>query len=287
MSNENEIIGCLGPKGTFGSIVAKLLMSKMTMNKCVFYPTHFDVLEAVEYGKIKYGVVGAENSTDGSVTEVIDYFIFNAKNILVYNEVVIPINQCLWGKPDIDLNDVEIIFSHPTGLGQCSESIHALLSPKIQKIAVSSTAAAVSEMVKSSIPAVAIAGSMAEIEGAVIIFDKFQDKGDNETRFWVVSSKCCDDIHPPTGNDRTSLAFKLPNIPGALVSVLNCFSERDLNLSKIESRPDKNNSWEYFFLVDVEAHQQDPLIQEALEDMRTKTSELIVLGSYAQWKEKI
>ena len=174
------------------------------------------------------------------------------------------------------MEDVKIVISHPKGLGQCSKNIHRYF-PSAQQVAAESTAAAVVMMLESDMPAVAIAGRTAAQEGAVILQEQFQDVPTNETRFWVVGQSCPE----PTGHDQTSLAFELfKNVPGALMPVYALFAARGINLSKLESRPTKEAIGEVVFLADVDGHQKDPVLKEALEYVKVCTPKLRVFGSY-------
>lgn len=270
-------IAYLGPKGTFGNEAVRMWNPGAVY---VPFPSHLHILDAVEKGDIEEGIVAIENSIDGSVTDVLDYLIHDAHRIRVRGEIVVAVNQCLWTKPGTVLEDVRVVFSHPKGLGQCAKNIHALF-PGAKQAATESTAGAVIKMLESDVPSVAIAGKMAGQDGAVVLKENFQDMMDNSTRFWVIGRRNA----RPTGCDKTSLAFELyENAPGALVVVLALFASRGLNLAKVESRPNKEALGKYVFLLDAEAHQQDPALRDALSKVRLCTSRLKVFGSYARWQ---
>ncbi|OHA63719.1 MAG: hypothetical protein A2843_02745 [Candidatus Wildermuthbacteria bacterium RIFCSPHIGHO2_01_FULL_48_27b] len=272
-------IGFLGPVGTFGHEAAKTWLPE---GPHVPYPSHLHVLEAVEKNEVSLGVVAVENSIDGPVTDVLDYLIHDARRVRVCGEVVMNISQCLWGRHGTVLEDVQVVFSHPKGLGQCAKNIHALF-PKAKQIATDSTAGAVIQMLESDVPAVAIAGKAAAQEGAVILQENVQDRQRNSTRFWVVGRRSA----RPTGCDKTSLAFEtFKDKPGALLTIYAIFAARGLNLSRMESRPAKTALGQYVFLVDVEAHREDLELKDALVAARRCTSRLKVFGSYPQWREQ-
>jgi prephenate dehydratase len=272
MSNQ---IAFLGPIGTFGHEAAKMWRSEAVH---IPFSSHLHILEAVEKGKIAEGIVAVENSIDGSVMDVLDYFIHNARRARVQGEVVLSVNQCLWGRSGTKLEDVRVVISHPKGLGQCSRNIYALF-PNAGQEAADSTAVAVSRMLQYELPAVAIAGAAAGQDGAIVLRENFQDRANNSTRFWVVGRR---NVHS-TGNDRTSLAFELfENAPGALLSVLAIFASRGLNLSKVESRPSKEALGKYVFLVDVDGHKKDEALADALNKVRVCTPRLKVFGSYSR-----
>lgn len=274
------MIAYLGPKGTFGEEAVNVWDPHATH---IPFASHLEVLDAVNNGKAQRGIVAVENSIDGGVRDVVDYFIHKKTlKIKVCGEVIIPINQCLFMKPGVKLQDVQVVISHPTGLGQCARNIHKTF-PNARQKAVESTAEAVGKMLAMDIPAVAIAGKAAAQPGAVIVREKFQDNDNNTTRFWVVGRHS----PSPTGNDKTSLVFEtFTNAPGALVSVLNIFALGGLNLAKIESRPTKKAMGEYVFLVDVEAHAADVSLRDALKMLKLSTPWVRVFGSYPRWRSK-
>ena len=269
-------IGYLGPAGTFGEEAARVWLPG---GRYIPFPSHLHILEAVENGEIGQGIVAIENSVEGVVNVVLDYFIHNAKKIRVRGEVALGIHQCLFGKPGTVAEDVQMVLSHPTGLGQCARSIHAMF-PRAQQVGTDSTAAAVRKMLDAVVPAVAIAGRSAAQEGAVVLRENFQDAENNSTRFWVVGRRSAQ----PTGCDKTSLVFETyANAPGALFSILALFASRGLNLCRLESRPTKEALGQYVFIVDVEAHQADPVMRDALGKVRLCVPRLKVFGSYARW----
>lgn len=152
--------------------------------------------------------------------------------------------------------------------------------PRAQQVGTDSTAAAVRKMLDAVVPAVAIAGRSAAQEGAVVLRENFQDAENNSTRFWVVGRRSAQ----PTGCDKTSLVFETyANAPGALFSILALFASRGLNLCRLESRPTKEALGQYVFIVDVEAHQADPVMRDALGKVRLCVPRLKVFGSYARW----
>lgn len=262
----------LGPTGTFGNEAAKLWKPKATL---VPFPSHLHILNAVEKGDVPEGIVAVENSIDGPVTDVMDFFIHDAKRVRVCGEVVVRVNQCLFAKPGMRLEDVQIVISHPKALGQCGRNIYRLF-PSAHQVPVNSTAEAVGMML-NSVNAVAIAGKPAMQPGTVILQENFQDVERNDTRFWVVGRRAA----KPTGKDKTSLVFETyENAPGALFVVYAIFAARGLNLSKMESRPTREALGAYVFLVDVEAHQKDPTLQDAFKKVRACTPRLKVFGSY-------
>ncbi|MBI2916836.1 MAG: prephenate dehydratase [Chloroflexi bacterium] len=272
-------VAYLGPPGTFSEEAALRYDSAAEL---VPFPNVSAVAAAVSTGMADEGVVAIENSVEGSVTDTLDLLIHES-SLSIRWELVLPIEHCLLVKPGVQAHQVKLVFSHPQALAQCRGFLERCF-PRVRAMAALSTAAAVEQALASPEPAAAIATRRAAtIYGAEVLARGVQDRVANVTRFVVLAQE----DHPPTGNDRTSVAFYMAEAedrPGALVEVLQEFSSRQLNLSKIESRPSKESLGKYFFLVDIEGHREDPLVAQALERVRFRTGKLKVFGSYPRYK---
>lgn len=265
----------LGPPGTFTEEAA---LHYAPDAERIPYPTITAVAQAVRRGNVDQGVVPIENSLEGSVAETLDLLLEAESPLRIYQEMVLPIQHYLLVKPGTRREDIRTIFSHPQALGQCRHYIERTFPSSVGIVPTTSTAAAVAEMMSFPLPAAAI-GTLraAELYGAVPLDQGIQDHPGNETRFVVLALT----DHEPTGRDRISLSFTFAeDRPGLLVSVLQEFSQRGINLSKVESRPMKTALGNYFFLVDLEGHQRDPVVAEALEQVAKKVASLRVFGSY-------
>jgi prephenate dehydratase len=240
------------------------------------------VATAVQSGMADEGVVPIENSLEGSVTETLDVLVHTDKPLMVRREVVLPISHLLLVKPDTPAEAVKVIFSHPQALAQCRGFIERCF-PKATVEAALSTAAAVEEMMGRENAAAIGNRRAAELYGAEVLAADIQDRSPNVTRFVVLARE----DHPPTGDDKTSLAFTfaVEDRPGLLVGALEEFSSRSINLSKIESRPSKEKLGTYIFLVDVGGHRTEPDLAEAIKRVQERCSFFRILGSYPQFKE--
>src|SRR5574341_1818783 len=180
--------------------------------------------------------------------------------------------------------DVRVIFVHPQTLGQCRGFIERCF-PKATLEAALSNAAAVEEMMAHEQAAAIGTGRAAEIYGAKVLARGIQDRNPNVTRFVVLERE----DHQPTGDDKTSVAltFAKEDKPGQLVGALQEFSKRDINLSKIESRPSKERLGTYSFLIDVDGHRTDAPLAEALKEIEGRCSFFRVLGSYPRYRETV
>ena len=263
----------LGPPGTYSEEAALLYDADAELVSATSLPA---VIDIVHDGDAEEGIVPVENSLEGAVTFTADLLIHET-TLKIKSELVLPIHHCLLAKGGAMPDDVEVVYSHPQSLGQCREYIRRRF-PNATPMQSLSNSAAVIDMMQSAKPAVAIAGRRAASFFDVQILEEWvEDNHSNATRFIVLSAE----DSAPTGRDKTSICFNFDaDKPGSLVSVLAEFSERGINLNKIESRPTRVSLGRYFFLADVDGHQQDGDVRSALEAIGEKVSMLKVLGSY-------
>jgi prephenate dehydratase len=265
----------LGPPGTFTEEAALLYDPSAQM---LPFQSFAAVATAVGSGMADEGVMAIENSLGGSVIETLDILIHDT-HLLIRHELVLPIEHYLLVRPGTQSEDVRAIFSHPQALAQCRRFLESCF-PKAELVAALSTANAVEEMMSQDGSAAISTRRAAELYGAHILAAKIQDQQENVTRFVVLGAA----DHPRTGKDKTSLAFGFADDrPGLLVSVLQEFSTRGINLSKVESRPTRARLGEYIFLVDLLGHRDDPPIREALDLVRQQASFVKVFGSYPRF----
>jgi len=237
-----------------------------------------DVFESVEKGENLYGVVPIENSIEGSVNQTYDLFLTH--DLKVCGETILKIVHCLITNPKTRLNSVKVVYSHPQALAQCRGFLEDL---GCELIPTYDTAGSVKMMKeKGLMDAGAIASERAaEIYGMKVLVKGIADNPNNYTRFFVLSKK----DSPPTGKDKTSIIFSTKHVPGALFHALEEFALRDINLTKIESRPTKQQLWEYNFYLDFEGHRLEERCREALKALEKKSAFVRVLGSYPKASE--
>jgi prephenate dehydratase len=267
-------IAYLGPPGTNTEQAALKYDSQAHL---IPFPSVSAVASAVDTGIASEGVVPIENSLEGSVNDTLDH----ESRLLICRELVLDIENHLLVKPGTPAAGLKVIFSHPQALAQSRRFVERCY-PKAQMVAALSTAAAVEDMMASTEPAAAVGNARAaELYGAQILARNIQDRSPNVTRFVVLSA----DDHAPTGRDKTSLAFTFnDDRPGLLYEVLGEFAKHNINLAKIESRPSKEALGRYIFLIDLEGHRQDKLINEVLDIVKVKTSFFKIMGSYPKYQ---
>jgi prephenate dehydratase len=281
-------IAYLGPPGTFGEQAALRYRAQRAARApqagagpapdLLPFPSHAGVAAAVQSGMADEGLLAVENSVEGSVAESLDILIHD-QQLHVRGELVIAIEQCLIVAPGRRADEVRVIFSHPTALGQCRGFLERCF-PKAQLEPALSTAEAVREALERPDAAAIAAARAAELHGAEVLARGIQDRRNNVTRFVVVGRTDAE----PTGDDKTSLAFTTyHDRPGTLVAVLQELAVREINLTRIESRPGRDQLGVYVFLVDFQGHRCDPHVEDALNALREKTQTLHIIGSYPRF----
>ncbi len=262
-------IGILGPEGTFSEKAARLWRSKARLR---YFDDIPGIFKEVKEGKIDFAIVPIENSLEGSVIATLNLLLeFDLK---IAGEVVIPINHCLLskGKP----SNIKVILSHPQALAQCSKFLK-MKFPNVELRAVGSTAHAAKLAMEFEEMAAVASEEAARRYGLNVLMREIQDERENYTRFAVLATK----IPNPGRRNKTSIMVHLKeNRPGALHAFLGIFAKRNINLTKIESRPSKKALGDYLFFIDFEGHIKDRTIAEALEEAREMVDKLKVLGSY-------
>ncbi len=272
MQEEPKKIAFLGPRGTFCEQASRTFFRSAPF-KFSEHPTITDVFRAVNVGEADYGVTPIENSTEGSVNVALDLLL--TSDLEVCGEIEQRIRHNLITRPGTNWHSVKTVVSHPQALAQCRKFLEENL-PMARMKEVSSTSAAVN-IAKNSKNTVAIGTKLAaKINGMKIAACGIEDNPRNFTRFFVLGREDTN----PAGEDKTSIIFSVKHVPGALFDALQVFAKRNLNLTKIESRPARRVPWEYVFYCDFEGHRKEEKCQTALRDLESKCIFLKVLGSY-------
>lgn len=268
-------IAYLGPPGTFTEQAAALFAGDAASADFLPFPSITASAEAVARGDADAAVVPFENSLAGAVGETHD-LIIHQLDLMIRDELVIPIEHCLIVAPDADISDIQVIYSHPQALGQCQRYLNRRF-PNARTEATLSTAQAVGRAVELGDQVAAIAPRRAaHLHQAQIVEFGIEDDHRNATRFVVLAHQDQD----PTGDDRSTILFSTANRPGALLRVLQHFADADINLTRIESRPSRELLGAYLFLIDCEGHRSDPALANALERMQPDLERLRIIGSY-------
>jgi prephenate dehydratase len=279
--------GYLGPEGTF-SEEALLGSIERAAVRPVGIETIRDTVMAVQRGTVEWGLVPIENSIEGSVTVTLDTLAGDAREVAIVGEVVLPVRHYLVAATPLGLGQIQTIVSHPHVPGQCTRFLHEKL-PGAQIVAATSTAEAVRLVSSGEDGSLAAIGTRlaAELYECIVIAEGIQDREDNETRFvWLArtdSSLGAPPLRAPTSTkSKTSLVFwgAGADHAGWLVLCLSEFAKREINLTKIESRPMREQLGHYMFFVDLEGSLSEQSVSEALAGLRARCEQVRVFGSY-------
>ena len=231
------------------------------------------VFEMVEKGVSAFGVVPVENSLEGSVNETYDLLLDSS--LKVSGEIDLRVVHCLIASPETQLSDIRVVYSHPQALAQCRRFLESL---NCEVVSTYDTAGSV-KMIRERrlVDSAAVASEKAaDVYGMKVLRRAIEDSPNNYTRFYVLSK----DDAPPSGRDKTSIIFSVKHLPGTLFNALQEFAARSINLTKIESRPNRQNPWEYNFYLDFEGHRKDVACKDALGGLRKRSIFVKILGSY-------
>jgi prephenate dehydratase len=272
-------VSFLGPRGTFTED-ALLEAADGGELETLPAPSVYAAIAAVESGEADRAFVPFENSIEGSVRPTLDTLAFDVAGVQIVGEHDLSVTQSLIARRELELDAIELVMSHPQGTAQCARFLRDHL-PRAEVRSASSTAEAVRIVGESDQPWAALgAASAAELYGCVVLREGVQDEADNVTRFvWIAPQGT-----EPQGSGpwRTTLVFSElgEDKPGALVEALAVFSDRGVNLTRIESRPRRSGLGRYMFFCDCEGSLADDGVAAAIEDLRDKAESVRILGSY-------
>jgi prephenate dehydratase len=272
-------VAYLGPPGTFTEDALREAIGGEQV-ETVPKPSVYAAIIAVEAGDADRALVPFENSIEGAVSATLDTLAFDAHEVTIVGEYDLPIRHCLIAREQIPLERIEVVLSHPQASAQCARFIRENL-PGAEVRAAASTADAVRRVSEQEGAWAALgAASAARLYGAAVLRDGIEDEPDNVTRFvWVAPAG----TRPEGGGPwRTSLVFAElgDDHPGALVEALQAFSERGVNLTRIESRPLRRGLGRYMFFCDLEGLNEQAEVAAAIEELRGKAESVRILGSY-------
>ena len=283
-------VAYFGPEGTWTQ-EALLAATAGRELDAIPYPTIYDTVMAVHFGSVQRALVPIENSLEGSVNATLDALAMETEDVAILGEVVHPIRHCLIARTPLELSEIETVVSHPQATAQCARFIRTRL-PGAQVLAGSSTAEAVKTVAEHDGAWAALGNRVAaERYGCQVLRAGVEDVADNETRFvWLGPVGAPPDglgaselaAAPPLGPWKTAVVFwgVGSEAPGWLVHCLSEFATRDVNLTRIESRPRKQGLGRYMFFLDLEGRDIEPHVADALVGLRAHVEVLRVLGSF-------
>ncbi len=232
-----------------------------------------EIFRAVESGRVDLGMVPIENSTAGAINQSYDLLL--DFDLPITREVIYRVHLALMALRGVAIGDVKRVYSHPVALAQCARFT---AEHGFEAVVAYDTAGSAKLLAAGNErDAAAIASETAARRyGLDLLARHIEDLTNNYTRFFVISKAAPERVE----NCKTSLVFATKHTPGALHACLGDFASRGINLTKLESRPDRRDPWHYVFYVDLQVHQEDAVCREALASLADKTSFLRVLGSY-------
>jgi prephenate dehydratase len=284
---ERPRVGYLGPAGTF-SEEALLASAAADAVEPYALASIYDTVMALRGGEVSWAIVPIENSLDGSISVTLDLLAGDADDVKIVGEALLRVRHSLIGAAAVPLSEIETVITHPQVPGQCTRFLRNELA-HAQVLTAASTAEAVRAVVAEGRREQAALGTplAARIYGGTILREGVEDRDDNETRFvWLTASARAEQPAPLRASTskewKTSLVFwgAGAESPGWLVRCLDEFARRNINLTKIESRPRRERLGSYMFFADLAASMADPAVAEAVKSVRVMCEEVRVLGSY-------
>jgi prephenate dehydratase len=290
-------VGYFGPEGTFTHEALLHATAGGDGLDLVPLASIYDTIMAVHDRSVDRALVPIENSVEGAVNATLDTLAIDAQDVRIVGELVRPIQHSLIARRPLELDEVETLVSHPQPLAQCARFIRGSL-PGVRVLAGSSTAEAVQIVSEHDEPWAALGNSVAaERYGCVVLREGVEDAHDNETRFvWLAPmgapvdgpGRAGDVGTDPAEDGATDRSWKTAIVfwgagssaPGWLVSCLSELSSREVNMTRIESRPRRRGLGQYMFFADFEGRDSESHVAEALEALRGHVEVLRVLGSF-------
>ncbi len=283
-------IGVLGPKGSYTEKATKQWLNRNhheSDNSLKYCDDIQDVFFALNSGSVDIGVVPLENSIEGSVGVTLDMLL--ESDVSVIGETVVVVEHCLLSRGKKE--DIKIILSHPQGLAQCRQFLKEQFR-NVELRTTGSTSHAAKLATEFTEMAAIASKEAAETYDLDVLISNIQDRKQNQTRFFVIipsdGQQLFENITQYNADDqdyKTSIIVYLDrDRPGALYEILSEFAQKDINLTRIESRPSKQSLGDYVFYIDLEGYINDGIIKDAIYNVKSKVGMLKILGSYPEYK---
>jgi chorismate mutase/prephenate dehydratase len=263
-------VAYLGPEWTYSHLAARSIFG----HSALYYPsaTLEDVFDAISKDKVHVAVVPIENSLQGGVGRSMD--LLYERPVRVIGECYLEVSHYLCGNSG-SIENVKHLYAHPQAIEQCR--LWVLENLKLVEFYECASTAQAAQLAKKDPSGAALCNLYAAHHyGLGILAERVEDQAGNTTRFLALGKQ----LYSPTGNDKTSLLFAVPDQPGALHTTLEAFAQAEVNMTRIESRPNRLFPWQYLFYADIEGHIEESNVQKALEGLKSRVSFLKILGSY-------
>jgi chorismate mutase/prephenate dehydratase len=267
---ETLSVAFLGPRGTFSEEAARKRFGGAV--RALACASIDEVFRQVEARQVGFGVVPVENSTDGAVGLTLDLLVGTTARMC--GEVLLPVHQCFMSLA-ADGKGIRRVYAHSQSLAQCHEWLNQN-HPAAERVPVVSNAEAARLASQEAGSASIGSRAAAALYTLTLLAENIEDNPTNTTRFAVIGHQSV----PPSGRDKTSLVMSAANRPGAMHELLAPLAQHAVSMTRLESRPSRTGMWEYVFFMDVEGHEEDPRVAQALQGVRERASFLKILGSY-------
>ncbi len=265
-------VGFQGESGSYSEASARIQYPDPNYSFIPFRSFR-ELFDGVENSVVDLAVVPIENSTEGSINETYDLLV--EKPLYAIGEIYQKIHHCLIIDKNSSPDEISVVYSHPQALAQCRKYIQ---KKHLESIPMYDTAGSVKFIKEThNTSAAAIASKhAAQIYDMKVVEEDIEDNSNNFTRFLIISKS----YDMKADDNKISVIFSIPHAPGSLYSILQEFALRNINLTRIESRPTKNIPWEYYFFVDLEGNVNDDKISASLLSVKSATIFFKLLGSY-------
>jgi prephenate dehydratase len=273
----NSFVAFQGETGAYSELAAlEYFRTEVATLPCKSFE---EVFNAVSQERAAHGMLPIENSLAGSIHSNYDLLLHN--DLYIAGEYHLRVNHCLLALPGARLSDIRQVLSHPQALAQCRATLARLGIEQIAAADTAGSARLVRERNDRTLAALA-SRHAAQVYGLAILAEDMEDNPANYTRFLVLSRQPGSAEEADIGDYKTSVVFSLKNHPGSLFKALSVFALRDIDLTKIESRPLPGQPWEYLFYIDFAGHSEQSVCQHALAHLQELAPFLRVLGSYTR-----
>ncbi len=241
--------------------------------------TFREVFDRVEAGDADWGVLPIENSLTGSIKE--NYDLLSERSLTLVGETIVAVQHCLMALPDQRLEDIREVLSHPQGLEQCSAYLRRLAAETVPAYDTAGSAKLIRQEMRQGAAAIA-SRRAAELYRLAILAESIQDQADNYTRFVAIAPRGKTPSFNLAAPRKSSIILSLPNEPGSLYQALGVLARRGIQLTWLESRPNRRKPWEYLFYLDFEGDLHEPRIEAAMGELAQTAASIVPLGSYPQ-----
>lgn len=275
---ENLVVGYQGVPGSFGN--EAMLKYFKNIKEAKAYEKFEDVFKAVENGEIEYGILPVENSSTGGIGTVED--LLKEYNLYIVGEECIRISQNLVGIKGATVDDIKEVYSHPQGFEQSTKFFDKHKDYNLIPYSNTAISAKLVSDLKDKSKAAIASERAAKLYDLKIIKKDVNDLKNNYTRFIVIGR----DLECDETCDKVSILFSIEDTSGGLYTVIRDIKEFGLNMSKIESRPNRNNPWNYIFFVDFDGNLFDENIKKAINTIARSSKYFKLLGCYRDVKYK-